>query len=353
MKRTLTKLIVSIFFLSLLGACGGKSKSSEAAKKSTVSSGGEIPVEAYVVVPQTLNASVTVAGTLYPYEETQITPEVAGKVTGLYINEGSYVRKGAVLATLFDEDLKAELNKLNVQLQLAKKTRERQDQLLKIGGISQQDYDLSILNQSTIEADMAVLKAALNKTVIRAPYSGRLGFKNISPGAYVTPQTVITSISQVGRLKLIFSVPEKYFSKVRTGSSVAFTTETSPKVYSARILATEAGITMENRSLKVQAAVDNSDHRLSAGGFANVNFDLGEEENAVMIPSQAIIPQARDKKVILYKEGFPDFTTVTTGMRDSAKIEILSGIELGDTVVTTGLLSIKPESKIKILKYKK
>lgn len=355
MKISGLKLIALTIFTSVfIWSCGSKSKPADAPKPGPATgSANEIPAEAYVVTPQTLEASVTIAGTLFPYEETEMTPEVAGKITGLYIREGAFVNKGAVLATLFDEDLKAQLNKLDVQLRVAKKTRERQDQLLKIGGISQQDYDLTILNESTIEADIAVLKAAINKTVVRAPYSGRLGFKNISMGAYVTPQTVLTTISQTSRLKLQFSVPEKYFSRVNVGDRIEFRTETSPKVYEARIVATEAGITAENRSLKVQAVVDRVDKNLSAGGFANIIFNLGKEENAVMIPSQSVIPQARDKKVIVYRNGHPDFATVTTGIRDSAKIEILSGIQIGDTVLTTGLLMIKPDSKIKISQFKK
>jgi membrane fusion protein (multidrug efflux system) len=242
---------------------------------------------------------------------------------------------------------------LSVQLQIAKKTQERQDELLKIGGISQQDYDLSILSVSTIQADMQILQASINKTIIRAPFDGKIGFKNISIGAYITPVTVITTIRQVNKLKLEFSVPEKYTPKIKVGNNITFTTEATNKKYNAKIIATESGITLENRSLKVHAIVENTDKNITAGSFAKVIFDMGDNKNAIMVPSQAIIPQARDKKVIVYRNGIADFNTVVTGTRDSSKVEILSGLSIGDTIITTGLLSIEPGNKINLSSLKK
>jgi membrane fusion protein (multidrug efflux system) len=306
-----------------------------------------------VVRPTVLNSSIEVAGTLLPFEETEIHPEVAGKVVMLSIREGAIVRKGTLLAKLFDGDLQAQLHKLSVQLQIANKTQERQEELLKIGGISQQDYDLSLLNVSTIKADMQILQADINKTRIRAPFDGKLGFKNISTGAYITPTTVITTIRQVNKLKLEFSVPEKYSTKVAVGNSVSFSTESSNKRYSAKIVATESGITQETRSLMVHAIVENVDKGVTAGGFAKVNFDMGDDNEAIMVPTQSIIPEARDKKVIKYHDGTASFITVVTGTRDSSKVEILKGLAIGDTIVTTGLLQIKPGSKIKISSLKK
>jgi membrane fusion protein (multidrug efflux system) len=271
----------------------------------------------------------------------------------LYIKEGAVVKRGTLLAWLFDGDLVAQLHKLNVQLEIAKKTQQRQNELLKIGGISQQDYDLSVLDVSTIQADIQVLQASIDKTIIKAPFDGKIGFKNISIGAYVTPATIVTTIRQINKLKLEFSVPERYTPKIQKGSIIKFTTEASNKLYSAKIVATESGITEENRSLKVHAIVENTDKNITAGSFAKVDFDMGNNNDAIMIPTQAIIPEARDKKVIIFKDGHAQFNIVKTGERDSAKVEILSGINIGDTVITTGLLSIEPNSKILISSLKK
>lgn len=355
MKLKYWELLAWIILLFYISSCSSKSKVPADTPKNVKGTAANAPlsVEGYLVQGSVLNSSIDVAGSLLPFEETEIHPEVAGKVIMLSINEGSIVKKGTLLARLFDGDLQAQLHKLQVQLEIAKKTQDRQDELLKIGGISQQDYDLSLLNVSTIQADMQVLQADINKTIIRAPFDGKIGFKNISIGAYVTPTTIVTTISQINKLKLEFSVPEKYTSKIALGSMVNFSTESSERKYQAKIVATESGITAENRSLKVHAIVENTDKNITGGSFAKVNFDMGNNNNAIMIPTQAIIPQARDKKVIMYKNGIANFNTVVTGERDSAKVEILSGLAIGDTVITTGLLSIKPGSKINLSSLKK
>ena len=354
MKLKYGNFFAGMLFLFFISACGSKSKEDATIRAAIrTGTGVALPVEGYIVYAAVLNSSIQVAGTLLPFEETEIYPEVVGKVVMLSIKEGAFVKRGTLLAKLFDDDLQAQLHKLNVQLQIAKKTQDRQDELLKIGGISQQDYDLSLLNVSTIQADMQILRAAINKTIIRAPFNGKLGFKNISIGAYITPQTIITTIWQVNKLKLEFSVPEKYSNKVKVGNYTSFTTETSPGKHTAKINATESGISQENRSLKVHAIVEKVDEDIIAGGFANVDFNMGNNNNAIMIPTQAIIPQARDKKVIVYRNGIAEFKTITTGIRDSAKVEILNGLAIGDTVITTGLLSIKPGTKIQISSFKK
>lgn len=339
-------MITGIIFIFFISSCGNKSKKDPPKNKSAEHS--VLSVEGYIIHPSVLHSSIEVAGTLLPFEETDIHPEVSGKVTYLSIKEGAHVKKGTLLARLFDGDLRAQLQKLDVQLKVAQKTQERQEELLKIGGISQQDYDLSVLDVSSIKADMQVLQASIDKTIIKAPFDGKIGFKNISIGAFITPTTIITSIKQDNKLKLEFSVPEKYTPKIQLGNVIYFTTESSNKKYGAKIYATESGITEDNRSLKVHALVENTDKNITSGSFAKVSFDMGDNNDAVMIPTQAIIPQARDKQVIVYNGGNADFKIVTTGTRDSAKVEILNGLSIGDTVITTGLLSIKPGSKINL-----
>jgi len=348
MKLKYMKLIPGIVIIFFIASCGDKTKNDPPKNQTAGHANPTLDVQGYVIHPSVLHSSIEVAGTLLPFEETDIHPEVSGKVTYLSIKEGAHVKKGTLLARLFDGDLQAQLQKLKVQLQVAEKTEDRQDQLLKIGGISQQDYDLSVLDVSSIKADIQVMQASIDKTIIKAPFDGKIGFKNISIGAFISPTTVITTIRQDSKLKLEFSVPEKYTSKVQLGNVIYFTTESSNKSYKAKIFATESGITEENRSLKVHAIVENLDKNITAGSFAKVAFDMGDNNDAVMIPTQAIIPEARDKKVIEYNGGLANFKVVTTGTRDSAKVEILSGLSIGDTVIITGLLSIKPGGKINL-----
>lgn len=344
--------IITIFFLLSLFSCSSSEKKDQGQGKRS-GPPQALPVEGYIIVPEVFSADLQIAGTLIPMEETEIHPEISGKITLLSLKEGAWVSKGTLIARIFDEDLRAQLKKLQVQLEVAHKTMERQNDLLKIGGISQQDYDLSVLSVNSLQADISVLQTDIQKTYIRAPFNGRLGFKNVSIGAYVTPATVLTTIRQTDQLKVEFSVPEKYVSLVKPGDFVPFTTESQQGKFKAKIIATESGINQTTRSLSVHAIVPNHSNELKPGGFANVTFDLGGNANVVMIPTQAIIPEARDKKVIVFNGGKASFITVETGARSEGKIEIVKGLSVGDTIITTGLLAIKPGSTITISSYHK
>ena len=341
-------LALSFCFALFLYSCKSKTVVVEKSKGP-----GILSVDAYVVQTSTLHNTIDIPGTLLPFETTEIHPEVAGRIVQMNITEGSFISKGSLLCKLFDGDLQAQLRKSSIQLQIALKTEERQRQLLKIGGISQQDYDLSTLNASNIRADMQVLQANIAKTIIRAPFSGKIGFKNISIGAYVTPATIVTTIDQINKLKLEFSIPEKYQTFVQLGKPVSFTIEGSSKKYGGSIISTEAGISQDNRSLKARALIQATDAYLKPGEFVKVTFDMGDDNTAIMIPSQAIIPGARDKKVIVDKNGSAVFQVVQTAIRDSSNVQILNGLNIGDTIVTSGILSLKPGSKIKIKKSNK
>lgn len=334
----------------LLLAVGCKEKKNQSAPAQAGRQQGPMTVIGYIVKTGSVSEPIQLPGSLLPMEETEIHTEVSGRVVGLYINEGASVNKGSLLIKLFDGDLQAQLKKLEVQLQIAQKTEERNNELLKLNGISQQDYDLSFLQVSNIKADIDLMKTNISKTEIRSPFSGKIGFRNISTGAYVTPATIITSIRQVNFLKLQFSVPEKYSSKIKLGQMIAFSTDGSTKKFLAKVYATESTVSETTRGMNVRCYVQQGDASLVAGAFAKVDMDFARNDNAILVPSQAILPQARGKKLILYKNGIAKFVDVQTGIRDSARIEIVSGVTPGDTIVTTGLLGLRPDGKIKLSK---
>ena len=312
-----------------------------------------VKADAYIVKASSVSDVIEIPGSLLPFDSTSIHPEVAGKIVGLHINVGQFITKGFLMVKLFDGDLQAQLQKLRVQLQIAEKTEQRSKGLLKINAISQQDYDLSELQVSNTKADMQVINASIDKTEIRAPFSGKIGFKNVSTGAYVTPATVISTLSIVDRLKLEFSIPEKYNSQVSVGQNITFMVENSPRTYSAKVIATEASINENTRTLKVRALVEATDKFITPGVFAKVRFDMGTDTHAIMIPTQAIIPGARDKKIAIYRDSSATFQTVTTGVRDSSNVQVLTGLNVGDTVLISGLMSIKPGSKIRLGQVRK
>jgi membrane fusion protein, multidrug efflux system len=347
-------LISCMLTLLLFAQC----KDKKGQKIQPPTSGGDksksmpVKVEGFIVRPGSVGDMIEVPGSLIAYEGTELHPEVSGRVTILNVKEGTTVSKGTLLVKLFDGDLQAQLKKLQVQLAIREKTEQRQAELLKINGISQQEYDLSVLDVSNIKADIELIRTSIAKTELRAPFTGKLGLRNISLGAYVTPQTLITTIREVNQLKLEFSVPEKYASRIRTGSPVLFMLTGSEKIFSARVLATESSVSEENRSLRVRATVSSQDASLSPGLFAKVRLDFGVNNSAIMVPSQAVIPQARYKNVIVYQQGKARFAQVQTGARDSSMVEITQGISMGDTIITTGLMSLKPDASVELTTIK-
>jgi len=343
------RIIIGLTILLLVGGCRSKGKN-DVAPPQTGANQPALAVEAYIVKPQSLDDLVEVPGSILPFESTEIHPEVSGRIVQLNVNEGGFVNKGALLARIYDGDLQAQRKKLEVQLDIAEQNEKRSSQLLKIQGISQADYDLSLLNVNNIKADIEITNADISKTVILAPFSGKLGLKNISPGAYVTPTTVITTIGQVNQLKLQFMVPEKYGSELKKGQDIQFSVDGSQKVFHAKVAASEIAIAEDTRSLLVRAVINGQDQLLIPGAFAKVKIVMGATDDAIMIPNSAIVPLGRKKQTFLYRAGKAVPTDITTGIRDSSNIQVLSGINAGDTLLTTGLLFLRPGIDVKLTK---
>ena len=311
---------------------------------------GPLEVDGFVVTESSISENIEVPGSLLPFEETQIRSEVGGRIVQLNIKEGAFVSKGTLLVKLFDKDLQAQLKKLEVQLKIREKSEERSAELLKISGISQQDYDLSALDVENLRADIESTQIAISKTEIRAPYAGRVGLRNVSLGAYLVPGDVITILRQVDKLKLEFSIPEKYAQEISPGYTISFQVDGGKGYHQAKVMATENSVDQNTRTLKVRALVAAEHPELIPGVFAKVNLELGKNEKALMVPTQAVIPSARNRQVLLVRRDSALSTTVQTGVRDSAFVHIMSGLKVGDTVVTTGLMAIRPDSKIKIVR---
>ena len=334
----------------LLTSCSSERKKEVTVAQNSAARRPVPKVDAYIVQTEAISEDLEVPGTIVADESTEIHPEVSGRIINLNIREGAQVGKGALLAKLYDADLQAQRKKLEVQLKIAQQTEERYEQLQKIGGISKQDYDVTALQVSNLRADLDIVRTAIAKTEIRAPFTGKLGLKAVSIGAYVTPQSVITSIQKTSGLRVDFAIPEKYTSQMKKGQYVNFTVEGSNRNYTAVVQATESGIAETTRTLTLRALVKGDQEGLVPGGFAKVKLKFDPDPNALMIPTQAVIPQSRGKKLALYKNGMAQFVEVTTGIRDSSKVQITSGVNKGDTVIVTGLLSVKPEAKVQLNK---
>lgn len=334
------------FMAVLFIGCGPKEKKIPAGGNAKNMAPPPPKVDAYIVKTSSVSENLELPGTIIANESTEIHPEISGRLTYLNTTEGKTVGKGTLIAKIYDGDLKAQLNKLTVQLRVQEQTVKRYEELLKINGVSQQEYDLIVLQSGNIRADMEIVQSNIMRTEIRAPFSGTLGLKMVSPGAYVSPQTVLTTIRQNHALKLDFTLPEKFISQLNQGMIVNFTTEGNTRTYQAKVIASESAVAEDNRSLQVRSLVINNDGNILPGSFAKVKISFDPDPNAIMIPSQAILPQARGKQVVVYNQGEISFVSVTTGIRDSARVQITSGLQVGDTIILTGLMSLKPKGKV-------
>ncbi len=307
-------------------------------------------VQTLIATAQPLSADIEVPGTILANETAEIHPEVSGRLVQLNIKEGTNVSVGALLAKLNDGDLQAQFRKLEVQLKIAEQTEKRQAELVKIQGISQQEYDLSLLSVLNIKADMDIIRESIRKTEIRAPFGGRLGLKNVSPGAYVTPSSVLTTISQVSSLKIQFNVPERYGAQLKPGLPVSFSIDGTSKTFTATVIASEISIDENTRSLAVRALIKQKDPALIPGAFAKVKIVLGKNNEALMVPNSSIIPSGRKKLLYVYEGGKAMMKEVTTGVRDSTNIQVLTGIKPGDTVITSAMLFLRPGLAVELAK---
>jgi membrane fusion protein, multidrug efflux system len=338
---TMQQKIFTLLLLLSLFSCGKKSEETANFKRAPMPVDN---IQGVVVGTSILDNAITAGGTLLPLEQTELHPEIAGRVISLNLPEGKKVSAGTLLVKLFDEDLQTQVRKIETQIAIARTTEQRLKSLLNVQGTSQQEYDLATLQTRNLEAEIELLKVKIRQTEIRAPFSGTIGLRQISPGAYITPATAVATIRDDHKLRLDFSVPEKY------GQSVKFHVDGSQRNYTATVTASEQSVAADTRDLHLRAIVNEQSADLVPGRFAEVDLSLTSQPKAIMIPTECVIPQARDKKVVVYRSGKAKFTIVTTGVRQSGKVEILSGLAVGDTIVTSGMLFLKPDAEFRFTK---
>lgn len=312
-----------------------------------------IKVSGYIIKNTSLANQIKVVGTILSNEEIQLRSEVSGRIVRLNFTEGATVAKGQLLIKINDADLQAQLKKATSQNKLAKDNEKRLKLLLQKEGISQADYEIAINQLNVAEADIENLTAQIQKTEIRAPFTGVIGLREISEGAYITPQTNIATLQDISQVKIEFAIPERYASQIRTGNEVTFSVENSPEKYTARIYAIEPKINLNTRNLTVRALCTNRGGSLFAGSFAEIDLVLARTEQAFLVPSEAIIPQLKGKAVFVVKNGKAKLQPIKTGTRLDKTVQVLEGLQMGDTIATSGTLQLKPDSPILITKLAK
>ena len=346
-KLVLFGIIVVIIILLLIRIFTGntdKTNQAAAAAKPV------IPVEVFIARDTSMVYRLTTIGSLRANESVAIVSEISKKVTGVFLKEGSCISKDQLLFKLDDAEIVARINKLTIEEKLAATNESREKAQLSKGGISQEQYDATLNRLNTIRAEIEILKVDLSKTEIRAPFAGKIGLRAVSEGALVNPGMVLASLQDVSRIKIDFSIPERYAGDLRQGSLITFTTDYSARPYQAVIEAVEPDVEKKTRTIPVRAECGNPDGSLVPGASVKVDLDLKAMIKKLFIPTAALIPTVKGYDVYLMKSGIAVLQQVTTGIRNKQTVEVTDGLSLNDTVVVTNLLRIKPDSPLKLVK---
>lgn len=298
-------------------------------------------VSGVVLTPQEFADNLSLSGSIEPNEQVEIRSEVSGVVESINFTEGATVSQGQMLFKVNDSELRAQLAKVRTAQSLAAENERRAKLLLQKEAISQEEYDMSLASLKSAQSETQLISAQLAKTTVRAPFSGRIGLRSISKGTYVTPQNIVATLVNSSQVKLTFSIPEKYASQMKQGNALSFTVAGSRETYRAKIYAIEPQLEVETRTLRLRAIADNPQGKLIPGTFANVMLPLEKITNALMVPNHALIPIQNGKKVFISKNGKAKEVIVETGARTDQNILITNGLNAGDTLLTSGVMSLK------------
>jgi membrane fusion protein, multidrug efflux system len=302
----------------------------------------------YVLVPTKMDELIYSTGSLLPDEEVDLAFETSGKVVGIYFEEGRKVSKGELLAKINDRPLQAQLLKLQAQRKLVEEREFRQRQLLDRDAISRESYDQVATELQSIEADLMLIQARIAETELRAPFDGIVGLRMISEGAFATTQTNIVRLVKTRPLKIEFSVPERYAGEVVPGFPITFQIDGIPESFQANVYAIDPKVDINTRTIVVRALYPNTNEELKPGRFASVRARLSQIENAVSIPTEALIPEMEGEKVYIVSNGKAQERKVTTGLRTESHIQIRTGLNFGDTLLTTAILQLRNDLPVQL-----
>jgi membrane fusion protein (multidrug efflux system) len=307
-----------------------------------------VAVDVVIVKADKLENKIQSTGTIMANEEVELRSEISGKVSQIFFKEGDRVKKGQLLIRINDEEQQAQLKRLEYNIQLNKDLEYRQKRLLDKEAISQQEYDVSLTQFNTIKAELEQLKAVIARYSIRAPFDGIIGLRYISEGSYVSPTSQIAFMQDLDPVKVEFSIPEKYAEQLKSGSKIGFSITGRDKQYEGTVYAVEPRIDLSTRSLRIRATSPNPNHELIPGAFARVQLTLQTIDDAIMIPTEALIPELNGQKVFLYKNGRAKSFPVETGIRTDRQIQIVKGVQSSDSLIVTGLLQLKDSMQVKV-----
>jgi membrane fusion protein (multidrug efflux system) len=305
-----------------------------------------IAVDVYTLAPEAFEVQVPATGTLLARESVEIVSELARRLVKVHAEEGRSVRQGDVLFELDAADLRAQLKKAAVQEQLAKVTLERTQKLATEGLAQQQELDLAKGRVEELAADRSLLEVTLSKTLIRAPFAGRLGLRRVSEGAWLSSNTVLSTLQDSSSLKLDFTLPERYAGAVAQGGAFRFRVDGKGEGFHGKISALEPLVDVATRSLRVRGVVDGNSG-LMPGSAASIEVPLRVEQ-ALLVPSIALVPGVDGRRVYLAENGAVRSTVVEVGLRAGDRAQLLSGVSAGDQIIVSNLLRLREGARVSV-----
>ena len=303
--------------------------------------GRPLNVDGYVMRPTLLTDEFVTTGLILPDEEVDLSFETSGKVVNICFTEGTRVSRGQLLAKVNDAPLQAQLKRLMAQLDLAKNRVYRQEQLLKKDGVSQEAFEEAKTNLSVLEAEIEGVKVNIALTELRAPFDGVIGLRQVSVGAYATPSTVVAKLTKDQPLKVEFSVPERYASEIHKGVGMDFSVEGFETKFHANVYAVESAIDKDQHVFTARGLYSNSDGKLMPGLYASILLRKEEISDALVVPTEAIVPEMGVDKVFCYRSGKALPVEIVAGIRTASQVQVLSGLQPGDTIITSGTLQLR------------
>lgn len=358
MKKIILILLVVITILTIIFVprMRNQSNSEEPASKpgGGGAGGGGLAVEVVVIEAETRNGVITASGNIIPSEQVMLRSEASGRITQLNLTEGSFVRKGSLLLKINDNELQAQLKRIEAETELAAQREKRMKSLLDIDGVSREAYDEVYNRLKILEAELMLIKAQIEKTEIRAPFDGFTGLRQVSPGGYVTNNTEIASFVRTNPVKIDFSLPERYAYQVSAGDSIKFRVDGYDKDFYGDIYAIEPLVNISTRSFNVRALSRENleDFKLIPGSFARIEIIMDQDNDVIMVPTHALVPDMDKNKVFIVKNGVAEEREVGTGRRYAGYMVINSGLNSGDTIITTGILQLRPGMPVRITSIK-
>ncbi len=340
-KRAILFLLLALVIVFLIGRRLGWFEARKTEMQAASPVQNILQVNAVVLSYVDLEDKILATGTVIPDEAVDLASETSGRVTSLLFREGSRVRKGDLLLTINDADLQAQMQRLKYQESLLVDREYRQRMLLEREAVSREVYEKALTDLNTNRAEIKALEAQIAKTRIFAPFDGIIGLRYISEGSYINPSTRIATLTKLQPVKIEFTIPERYATEVAIGNKIAFTTGNSKQLLSAQVYAVEPVIDQNTRTLKLRALYPNSRMEILPGSFANIELTLRTYYQTLDIPTEAVIPEMRSLKVYLFKSGRAEPVEVQAGIRGSNTIQIVGGLNEGDTLITTGLLQLR------------